>query len=666
MRTTNKHLTVLLLCLCAVLLIVPPVAAEDPRNDATSYTRAINTAEDLSITWQNLNDDIAYANRGLLAAPDSPVILSAAGTPVLNLTVPSYLQGNTAPETVNAALYEHARLNNIRGLFQVTDSIYQVRGYDISVVTFVKGESGWIIIDPLGCTESAEAALDLVTRTLGEYPVKAVIYTHSHADHCFGVCGVTTQEKVDSGEVIVIAPEGFMEHVVSENVYAGTAMKRRSVYTYGSMLPVDAKGYVDSGIGPMMADGRITLIPPTLDITHTGQTVTIDGVEMVFQLTPGTEAPVEMNIWFPQEKALCMAENCVGTLHNILTIRGAQVRDPLSWSRHLDETLRLYGDEAEVMFVTHNWPRFDNEAVVETLETQRDMYRYIHDQTLHLINQGYTMDEISHMITLPDSLKKYGYTHEFYGTVQFAAKAVYQRYLGFYDGNPTHLNNPDPVEFSSVLVEYMGGADAVIPRLREDYQKGMYEEVATIAGYIVYSDPTNMEARNIQADALEQLGYQSVSGSYRNAYLTAAQELRGTGGAKTGNTSTPGLVKAMGLLSAMTPDQVYDYLAIRLNPEKADGEDIRVNIIMESPEGNTTAVVQVKNSVLHAWVGAYDDNATATISGEKTALAGYLLQARPSKEQLMSFATVSGDVDAFIRLMGMFDTFTPDFNIVLP
>jgi len=466
--------------------------------------------------------------------------------------------------------------------------------------------------------------------------------------------------------VIVIAPEGFMEHATSENVYVAAAMNRRAKYMYGSGLPVDEKGYVDSGIGSRMANGRATLIPPTLDITHTGQNVTIDGVEMVFQLTPGTEAPVEMNIWFPQEKALCMAENCVGTLHNLLTIRGAQVRDPLSWSRYLDEARRLYGGEAEVMFVTHNWPRFGNEAVVETLETQRDMYKYIHDQALHLINQGYTMDEISHMIALPDSLKKYGYTHEFYGTVQFGAKAVYQKYLGFYDGNPTHLNNPDPVEFSSMLVEYMGGADAIMPRLREDYARGMYEEVATIAGYIVYSDPTNMEARNIQADALEQLGYQSVSGPYRNAYLTAAQELRSTeetGGEYTG---THGLDHAMEMLLALTPDQIYEYLAIRLNSERADGEDIRVNIIMESPKGNTTAVVQVKNSVLHAWVGAYDDNAAATISGEQAALTEYLLQARPLKEKLLSIATVSGDVDAFIRMMGMFDTFVPDFNIVLP
>ena len=666
MGTKDKRLPVLLLCLCVVLLLALPVAAEDVRNNATAYTVAINTAENLSKTWQNLNDDIEYANRGFLAAPESPVILSAAGRPVLNLTAPSYLQSNTAPTTVNVALYEHARLNNIRGLFQVTDSIYQVRGYDISVVSFIKGETGWIVIDPLGSAESAEAALDLVTKTLGEYPVKAVIYTHTHVDHYLGACGVTTQEKVDSGEVIVIAPEGFMEYATSENVYVATAMNRRSMYMYGSMLPVDEKGYVDSGIGPMMANGKATLIPPTLDITYTGQNMTIDGVEMVFQLTPGTEAPVEMNIWFPQEKALCMAENCVGTLHNLLTIRGAQVRDPLSWSRYLDESLQLYGGEAEVMFVTHNWPRFGNKAVVETLETQRDMYKYIHDQTLHLINQGYTMDEVSHMIALPDSLKKYGYTHEFYGTVQFGAKAVYQKYLGFYDGNPTHLNNPDPVEFSSMLVEYMGGADAIIPRLREDYARGMYEEVATIAGYIVFSDPTNMEARNIQADALEQLGYQSVSGSYRNAYLTAAQDLRNTKGATDEYISTQGLEHVIEMLSALTPDQLYEYLAIRLNPERAGGEDIRVNIIMESPRGNTTAVVQVKNSVLHAWVGAYDDNATATISGERAALTEYLLQARPLKEKLLSIATVSGDVDAFIRMMGMFDTFVPDFNIVLP
>lgn len=472
-----------------------------------------------------------------------------------------------------------------------------------------------------------------------------------------------------AGDVEIIAPEGFMEHAVSENIYAGSAMQRRAVYMYGTTLQIDEKGYVDSGLGTMnSAYGTSSLIAPTIDITETGQNLTIDGVRIEFQMTPGSEAPAEMHIWFPDEKALCLAENCAGTFHNILTIRGAEVRDPLAWSNYLDEALMLYGSEAEVLFTSHHWPRFGNENVTTTIETQRDMYKYIHDQALNLMNQGYTMDEISHIVALPDSLKKYGYTHEFYGTVQMGVKAVYQKYLGFYDGNPTHLYNPEPEAFAVTIVDYMGGADAVIPKLKEDYAAGKYEEVATIAGYLVFADPLNYEARYIQADALEQLGYQSVSGPYRNAYLSGAQDLRASPEETETFINSPvkTSIGSPDVMTALSFDQVCQYLAIRLNSEKAEGLDISVRIILTSSDDTWNGIIQVKNSVLHAWNNVSDMPADVVISGDKDTVVTYLTNGVLSLEGLEEIAGVTGDKKSAEVFLGLFDTFKPTFNIIIP
>lgn len=640
------------------------------RNDATSHTTAINTAENLSGTWQNLADDYTFVNRGVLVEVDPVIILNEKGVPGINTTAFSFLNNEEVPVTIQNSLYQHAQLNSVHGLFQVIDSVYQVRGFDIAVMSFIKGDTGWIVIDPLTVIETSRAAYDLVNKTLGEYPVKAVIYTHSHADHYQGVKGVASNAVVAAGDIAIIAPEGFMEHAVSENIYAGSAMQRRAMYMYGIALPVDEKGYVDSGLGTISSfGGSSSLITPTITIQKTGERLNIDGVVMEFQITPDTEAPAEMNVWFPDKKALCLAENCVGTFHNILTSRDAEVRNPLAWSNYLDEALRRYGSDAEVLFTSHNWPRFGNANVTSVIENQRDMFKYVHDQALHLMNQGYTMNEISLMITLPDSLKNYGYnTHEFYGTIQMAVKAVYQKYLGFYDGNPIHLYNPDPTEFAVKMVEYMGGTDVVIPKLREDYAAGDYQEVATIAGYLVFADPANYEARYLQADALEQLGYQSVSGPYRNAYLSAARDLRASPETTDAFLHSPAKTSlgSADVMNALSFDQICQYLAIQLNTSKAEGVKLSLQLNLTSPERTWGGLLQVQNCVLHAWEGVTDPNADAVISGNKSDFVAYFANGEYSPERLKRIAAIPGDAGVVNRFLEMLEPFSPNFNIILP
>jgi len=398
-------LLVFVLCICTAVYAAAPAGQ---RNDATIHTVTANLEANRTPAWGNNEEDFDFAHRGFLAT-DDPLIIPAdiPNITAWNLEALRFLDNGTSPDTIHPLLYRQARLNNIHGLFEVTDGVYQVRGYDVSSMSLIRGDTGWIVIDPLTSVETARAAMALVHRTLGEYPVKAVIYSHPHVDHYQGVKGVISAEEVRAGNVVVIAPVHFMEHAFAENVYAGNAMQRRAIYQYGYLLTRDGKGFVDSGIGKYPSAGTPSLIPPTMEITHTGQKVMIDGVRMEFQLAFDTEAPVELNIWFPDHRALYMSENCVGTLHNILTLRGAEVRDPLAWSQSLDESLQLYGGEADVVFSGHHWPRFGNDKVIELLENQRDMYKYLNDQTLNLINKGYTMDEISNMIELPDSLQKY-------------------------------------------------------------------------------------------------------------------------------------------------------------------------------------------------------------------------------------------------------------------
>lgn len=469
--------------------------------------------------------DLETASRGFIAELDSAVITDADGAAVLDCKEFSFLTED-CPPTANPSLWRQSELVARHGLFEVTDRIYQIRGFDLSNMTVVEGDTGVIIIDPLISAETAAAGLALYREHRGDRPVKAVIYTHCHIDHFGGVKGVTSQEAVDAGECVVIAPAGMVEHAVAENVYAGTAMGRRAAYMYGAALPRGPQGAIGAGLGQSTSTGTATLIVPTVDISETGHVETVDGVTIEFQMTPGTEAPAEMNFYFPQMRALCMAENATHTLHNLLTLRGAVVRDPHIWSKYLTEAINTFAGRSDVLFASHHWPTWGTEELTDFLGQQRDLYGYLHDQTLRMLNQGRTGLEIAEDITLPPALADVWNTHGYYGSVSHNVKAIYQRYMGWFDGNPAHLWEHPPVESAKRHVEFMGGADEAVRKARASYDAGDFRWVAQVLNYVIFADPDHAEAKELQADTLEQLGYGSENGTWRNFFLMGAYELR--------------------------------------------------------------------------------------------------------------------------------------------
>ena len=529
------------------------------------------------------------ATKGLITAPDSLDIYGDDGKLIWSQTAFAFLD-NDAPSTSNPSLWRNAKLNHIYGLFEVTDGIYQVRGYDMTNITFIRGEAGWIVVDPLMSVECSKAAIALVREILGDYPVTAVIYSHPHVDHFGGVKGVVEEKDVLSGAIPVFAPEGFEKHAISENIYAGNAMGRRASYQYGTLLEAGETGSLAIGIGMGQSKGTASYISPTIEITHTGEKHTIDGVEFEFQMTPGTEAPAEMNFWIGEKKALWMAENCTGTLHNLYTLRGAQVRDGNAWAEYIMEALALYGDRADVVFQSHNWPHWGSDVIKEYMVNTAAVYKYINDQTLLYINQGYTETEIANMIKLPEALEKVWYTRQYYGTVSHNSKAVYEKYMGWYDGNPIHLAELDPSEYAQKLVSYLGDVNAVLIKAKEDFDNGEYQWVAQITNTLVYADPDNKDARYLCADALEQLGYQAESGPWRNAYLCAAQELR----SGTNNDPAKRSSGSADAIAHMTPEMIFEYLGILVDTTKVPDLTFTANIIL--PEGQY--VLCVKNGVL--------------------------------------------------------------------
>lgn len=592
-------------------------------------------------------------------ATSSYILDSPRGCPAFPL---DFLPFPEAPDSVNPSLWHHARLELVNGLFHVTGGIYQVRTFDVSNMTIVESSSGIIVVDPVSTVETARAALDLYYSQRGVKKVVAVIYTHSHVDHYAGVKGVVSQEDVDAGLVRVIAPEGFLVAATSENVNAGTAMSRRMVYLYGTFLSRGELAHVDSGIGKCYPLGTLSMIQPTEYIEEPITSLNVDGVSIEFQLVPGTEAPAEMTLYFKDWDALNSAEIACPLMHNILTLRGAQVRDAKAWSEDLDKTIVRYGDKVQVVFAQHHWPRWGNARVVSYLAGQRDMYRFLHDQTLRLINHGYTGIEIAEMLTMPPSLNQLWYTRGYYGTVSHIAKAIYQKYIGWFDGNPANLQALPPVENGQKLVQYMGGSAAAIEKARQDFERGEYRWVAWVMGQVVFAEPQNWDARLLEADALEQLGYQAEAGTWRNAYLVGAYELRNgimKNPNKTGNSVSPDSIRAM------TVGMIFDYMGIRLNGTKAEGRHIVINWNITEKGKLMKYSQNVENSALtwrQDWLSPIPD---VTLSMDREILNALMLgtttfQAEVAKKNIK----VEGNPLRFAELLGILDTFDLNFPIV--
>jgi alkyl sulfatase BDS1-like metallo-beta-lactamase superfamily hydrolase len=644
---------------CSGATAQPTQSTTDPK-PATEATKRANASVQQALNF-NDRQDFGDATRGLIGRPEILSIKSEKGHVVWDLEAYKKYIGNDkpAPDTVNPSLWRNAQLNMQYGLFEVVKGIYQVRGYDLSNVTFVQGKTGWIVGDPISNLETAKAAYELVTQHLGKKPIVAVIYSHTHGDHYGGVRGIVNEEDVKSGKVTIIAPEHFAEEAASENVIGGFAMGRRGVYMYGPFLPRDPKGGVNGGLGQTIPNGTVGMLPPNDTVHKTGEKRTIDGVEMVFQMTPGTEAPAEMNVFFPQLKTMWMAENATHTLHNLLTLRGAQVRNGLIWAKFLNETIEMFGPQIEAEFASHHWPMWGNARIVEFLGKQRDLYRYIHDQSVNLMNKGYTGTEIADMIKLPPELDGQWYNRGYYGTVKHNSRAVYQRYMGWYDGNPTTLDQLPPEPAAKKYVEYMGGAAAVMQKARADFDKGEYRWVAEAVKHVVFADPSNRDAKLLLADTYEQLGYQAESGPWRAIYLMGAFELRN------GVPNLPALdLYGPDTLAAMSPELVFDYWGVRVNRDKAAGKRLTVGFDFTDLKRQFT--LTLANGVLNqSGRGAANTDARLVLSK-----AGFdrLQSGQTTLEKAIEAGEikVEGRREAASELLGLLDTFPFWFNIVTP
>ena len=626
---------------------------------ASQHTRAANAPVELGFD----DADWERVERGLLAEHPTGVISTEHGA-AWDTGRHAFIQrGSVNSETVNPSLWRQAQLNGVHGLFEVAPGCWQARGYDISNITFVASRSGWIVIDPLSVEPTARACLDLANATLGERPVVAVIYTHSHVDHFGGVHGVTTEDDVTSGRCRVIAPQHFMRETLAENVLAGYAMIRRAAYQFGLLLPPSERGHVDCGLGKALPFATPGLIAPTEDVTHTGEELDVDGVRIVFQLTPEAEAPAEMNFFFPDFGWLCMAENCTHNMHNLVPIRGAQARDALRWSKYIGEAIEMFGSSTELTFASHHWPRWGNDDVLHYLTLQRDLYRFIHDQTLRHANHGLVPTEIAEVLTLPPELMAESHTVGYYGHLGHNVKAVYQRYLSWYDGNPAHLAELPPAEAGRRYVELAGGAEQMLDHARRKFDAGDYRWAAEVLNHLVFADPSNVAARELQADTLEQLGYQCESATFRNAYLMGAQELRQP-------SFPPRVATASGYLSAMGPDLLFDALAVRLLADDVGGLDATFNVTFTDLDRDGDVpkwVLQLSNRALSHVAGRHTDVADATITTTRRALSAVASGESTFAEVVANGdATVDGDPAAPGRLFDHIDVFMTGFGIVEP
>ena len=634
----------------------------DPK-PASTATQAAQRAVMAQLPFSD-RADFELAQRGLIASLPDGIIMNEGGSAMWDLTAYDFLNDAPAPDTVNPSLWRMAQLNMNNGLFKVCDRVYQLRGMDLANMTIIEGDSGLIVIDPMTTAEVARAGLDLFLTNRPAKPVVCVIYSHSHVDHYGGVMGVTTADDVAGGKVVVIAPDRFMEELAGENVLAGNAMNRRAQFQFGGLLAKGPRGQVDAGLGKVTARGRVTLIAPTQVIVAATESHDIDGVEMVFQLAPDSEAPAEMHMFLPQFGVLNLAENATRLLHNFIPLRGALARDPRIWSRHISDAMALFGEATEILIGQHHWPTWGRAEVRAYLEKQRDLYKYIHDQTVRLMNHGLTPAEISETLDLPPGLDQDWSVRGYYGTVSHDAKAVYQRYLSWYDANPANLNPLPRRDAGRKTVEYMGGGDALLERAKVDFEAGNYRWVAQVLSHLAFAEPENLECRTLLADTFEQLGYQAESATWRNAYLYGAQELR-HGIVKL----PPRRILSPETLTALTTDALFDFMATRLNGAKAAGLHWRIGWVFT--DRDECLAMNIQNCTMTHVLddvsadGAEDADVTVRIS------RAVLVDLNIRKTDVATAVAagemaVEGDQTIIEQLFAMLDDFTMMFDVVAP
>jgi linear primary-alkylsulfatase len=623
----------------------------------SEFTQAVQRERRTKLPFGDSRDFDEH-KRGLIARPDFEQIMADAGNVAWDIGRYDWLLEGQDFDSIHPSLQRQAMLNMNYGLYEVMEGIYQVRGFDLSNVTFIRGDTGWIIFDTATSVETARAALTFINEHVEELPVSAVVHSHCHADHFGGVRGVVDEADVRSGKVPIIVPEGFMEHAVSENVYAGNAMNRRLFYQYGILTPANPFGHVDQSIGKNVASGRVSLIEPSMVITKDLDEHTIDGVRMIFHLTQGTEAPAEMNTYFPDLKAFWAAENITGTIHNIYTLRGALVRDALVWSKKIGEALYLFGQEAEVMFASHTWPRWGNDRVQEVMRTQRDAYAHLNNHVLHLANQGVTINEIHNVYRQPESLRNQWAAHSYHGSEEHNSRAVINRYLGYWDGNPTTLIPLSPKDSAPLYVEMMGGAEPIITKGRELFRQGRYREAQEIVNKLVYAEPDNRVAKLLLADIFEQIGYQQESPSVRNSFLGAALELRsGIPEGAIPETSSPDVLRAL------TTEMFFDYIAIRLDSERAEHISFVANVV--HPDSGDKMIVELSNAVLTTQAGFQSSDPTFTLRVDRKDLEPVLAGENTIQGLIeQGSAQIDGDASGLFAMFDCLVTFDRVFEIM--
>ena len=637
-----------------VLSFAASITAEPKQ--ASDFTIKKNQQLKQYLDFDN-HSDFEDAARGFITTWPEKTIDDAAGNVIWDFRKYDFIDQDSNLETINPSLLRQAKLNNIDGLFKVKPGIYQIRGFDLSVMSFIRGAKGWVVIDPLISPETAAAGLKLLRDHVEDLPVTGVIFTHSHVDHFGGILGVTNQAEIDAGKVDILAPEGFFSHSIAENLMAGNTMSRRASYMYGNLLEASSQGQVDGGLGKTTSSGSPGIVKPTHIANITGQKMDVDGVELEVIMAQESEAPSEFMFYFPQYKTMMAAEVMTHTIHNISTLRGAKTRDASSWAEYIDQALHTYGEKADTLIASHHWPTFGKKNIQNQLEKTRDMYKFVHDQTLRLANQGYTPNEISAAIQLPDSLGKEWYNRGYYGTVSHNARATYDYYFGaWWDGNPANLNPLTPSEQGAKYVEAIGGEEQVIKLAQTAIEKGQYRWAVTLLNNVTFANPDNMNARYLEADAMEQLGYQAESGPWRNYYLGGAKELRqGIQPVATPNTAA--------IAKNMPFDQFLKYLGVTLKPDAAKGLDIKVNIDVK---GDGHYAMDLSNSVLKSYSDKQFSDADLTISLTRQAFENMMTKQATLQDELKIGDIKVSDPKTFKQLMATFEQFDMWFGVVTP